>query len=435
MKLKLILLLMCFTANLVTAAEVHKITIEGSINPVTAKFIEDAVERAEDQGAELLVIQLDTPGGLLASTRWMVKRMLPAKVPIVVYIAPAGARAGSAGVFITLAAHVAAMAPGTNIGAAHPVTMGGEMDSTMNKKATNDAVAFARSIAEERGRDLEWAEAAVRESESITAEDALDKGIIDFIARDLDELLEKIDGMKVRVDNEETMISLEDYRIVEFHMTWREQMLDKISDPNIAYILMMLGFYGLLFELYNPGAILPGIIGGICLILAFFAMQTLPVNIAGILLIVFAMIMFLLEIKVQSYGMLTIGGVVALILGSIMLFKGGGEIPALSVQVSWSVLIPVVTVTVLFFLFIIGFGIRAQRRRPDYGREALAGKEALVVKALNPEGLVRVEGEIWRAFADENHIVGEKLIIMEKKGMQLKVASSEQIEKDRDSIV
>lgn len=435
MKLKLILLLMCFTSSLTQAAEVHKITIEGSVNPVTAKFIEDAVERAENSDAELLVIQLDTPGGLLASTRWMVKRMLPAKVPIVVYIAPSGARAGSAGVFITLAGHIAAMAPGTNIGAAHPVTMGGEMDSTMNKKATNDAVAFARSIAEERGRDLDWAEAAVRESESITAEDALDKGIIDFIARDLDELLQKIDGMKVRVDDEETMISLEEYIITEFHMTWREKILDKISDPNIAYILMMLGFYGLLFELYNPGAILPGIIGGICLILAFFAMQTLPVNIAGILLIVFAMIMFLLEIKVQSYGMLTIGGVVALILGSIMLYKGGGEIPALSVQVSWSVLIPVVTVTVLFFLFIIGFGIRAQRRHPDYGREALSGKEALVVQDLNPEGMVRVEGELWRAVADENHSAGEKLVVVEKKGMQLKVASSEQIDKNRDQIV
>ena len=426
---------MCFTSSLTQAAEVHKITIEGSVNPVTAKFIEDAVERAENSDAELLVIQLDTPGGLLASTRWMVKRMLPAKVPIVVYIAPSGARAGSAGVFITLAGHIAAMAPGTNIGAAHPVTMGGEMDSTMNKKATNDAVAFARSIAEERGRDLDWAEAAVRESESITAEDALDKGIIDFIARDLDELLQKIDGMKVRVDDEETMISLEEYIITEFHMTWREKILDKISDPNIAYILMMLGFYGLLFELYNPGAILPGIIGGICLILAFFAMQTLPVNIAGILLIVFAMIMFLLEIKVQSYGMLTIGGVVALILGSIMLYKGGGEIPALSVQVSWSVLIPVVTVTVLFFLFIIGFGIRAQRRHPDYGREALSGKEALVVQDLNPEGMVRVEGELWRAVADENHSAGEKLVVVEKKGMQLKVASSEQIDKNRDQIV
>jgi len=416
-----ILSIIALSCGAVFAGEVHIITIAGTINPVTAKFIEDAVERAEKQGAEALVIQLDTPGGLLESTRWMVQKMLPSKVPIIVYIAPSGARAGSAGVFITLAAHIAAMAPGTNIGAAHPVTMGGQMDSTMNEKATNDAVAFARSIAETRGRDVEWAEAAVKKSVSISAEDALDKGIIEYIARDLDELLQKLNGVKVSVDGQETMLDLEGYRLVEFNMSWREKVLDKISDPNIAYILMMLGFYGLLFELYNPGAILPGIIGGICLILAFFAMQTLPVNLAGALLIVFAMILFLLEIKVQSYGMLTIGGAVSLILGSIMLFKSGGEFPTLAVRVSWEVLIPVVIVTIGFFLFVIGFGIKAQRRKPDYGREALIGKQALVIKELNPTGLVRVEGELWRAEAEQNHAVGEKLTVLEKVGMKLKV--------------
>ena len=422
---KLIFAVIGLLPLLVIGGEVHVITIEGSINPVTAKFVEDAVERAEKADATALVIKMDTPGGLLASTRWMVKRMLPAEIPIIVYIAPSGARAGSAGVFVTLASHVAVMAPGTNIGAAHPVTMGGSMDSTMNKKATNDAAAFARSIAEERGRDLEWAEAAVRESESITAEDALEKGIVDFIARDLDEALEKINGMVVKLGDDEVTIELDEYEIVEFQMSWREKMLDKISDPNIAYILLMLGFYGILFELYNPGAVLPGIIGGICLILAFFAMQTLPVNAAGLLLIVFAIILFLLEIKVQSYGMLTIGGVVSLILGSIMLFRGGGEFPTMAVQVSMSVLIPVVGFTVLFFLFVIGFGIKAQGRRPDYGREAMAGKEALVVKALTPDGLVRVEGEIWRATADGNHEIGEKLVVLEKTGMMLKVGKKE----------
>ena len=422
---KLIFAVIGLLPLLVIGGEVHVITIEGSINPVTAKFVEDAVERAEKADATALVIKMDTPGGLLASTRWMVKRMLPAEIPIIVYIAPSGARAGSAGVFVTLASHVAVMAPGTNIGAAHPVTMGGSMDSTMNKKATNDAAAFARSIAEERGRDLEWAEAAVRESESITAEDALEKGIVDFIARDLDEALEKINGMVVKLGDDEVTIELDEYEIVEFQMSWREKMLDKISDPNIAYILLMLGFYGILFELYNPGAVLPGIIGGICLILAFFAMQTLPVNAAGLLLIVFAIILFLLEIKIQSYGMLTIGGVVSLILGSIMLFRGGGEFPTMAVQVSMSVLIPVVGFTVLFFLFVIGFGIKAQGRRPDYGREAMAGKEALVVKALTPDGLVRVEGEIWRATADGNHEIGEKLVVLEKTGMMLKVGKKE----------
>jgi len=230
-----------------------------------------------------------------------------------------------------------------------------------------------------------------------------------------------VNGVKVRINDEETMLALDNYNLVEFKMSWREKLLDKISDPNIAYILMMLGFYGLLFELYNPGAILPGIIGGICLILAFFAMQTLPVNLAGVLLIIFAMVLFLLEIKVQSYGMLTIGGVVSLILGSIMLFRSGGEFPTLAVRVSWEVLIPVIVVTVGFFLFVIGFGIKAQRRPPDYGREALIGKDALVVKDMTPEGLVRVEGELWRAVAEQNHQVGEKLKVLEKIGMQLKV--------------
>ncbi len=407
------------------SADIHLITIEGSINPVTAKFVEDAVIRAEKADAAALIIQLDTPGGLLASTRWMVKRMLPAKVPIIVYIAPSGARAGSAGVFITLASHIAVMAPGTNIGAAHPVTMGGQMDSTMSKKATNDAAAFARSIAEERGRDLDWAEAAVRESASITAEDALEKGIVDFIARDIDEVLENINDRVVKLGEDEITIELDEHEIIEFQMSWREKMLDKISDPNIAYILLMLGFYGLLFELYNPGAVLPGIIGGICIILAFFAMQTLPVNTAGLLLIIFAIILFLLEIKVQSYGMLTIGGIVSLILGSIMLFRGEVEFPTMAVQVSMSVLIPVIGFTVLFFLVIIGFGIKAQNRKPDYGREALIGKEALVVKTLTPEGLVRVEGEIWRAVAESNFEIGEKLLIIGKTGMQLKVGKKD----------
>jgi membrane-bound serine protease (ClpP class) len=290
-------------------------------------------------------------------------------------------------VFITLAAHIAAMAPGTNIGAAHPVTMGGEMDSTMNKKATNDAVAFARSIANQRGRSQKWAEAAVRESASITDEEALKKGIIDVIAKNVVELLKKIDGRKVKLEEGEVTLNTKDLNIVEFSMSWRERFLAKLSDPNIAYILMMLGFYGLLFELYNPGAIFPGIIGGICLILAFFAMQTLPVNYAGLLLIIFGIILFLLEIKIASYGMLTIGGVVSLLLGSIMLFKGG-SLPTGYIKISWGVILPVIVVTVLFFLVAITKGVKAQKLKPEYGREALVGKEAIVVEALKPEGLV-----------------------------------------------
>ena len=422
MKTKILILFALLAAAPCFAAEVHIITIDGSINPVSAKFLEDAVARAEDS-ADLLIIQMDTPGGLLASTRWMVREMLPAKVPIVVYVAPSGARAGSAGVFITLASHIAAMAPGTNIGAAHPVSLGEGMDSTMSKKATNDAVAFARSIAAQRGRDQEWAEAAVRESVSITDEDALEKGIIDVIAKNIDDLLEQINGRTVKLQDGEVTLDLEEYELHVFEMSWREHFLNKLSDPNIAYILMMLGFYGLLFELYNPGSIFPGIIGGICLILAFFAMQTLPVNYAGLLLIIFAIILFILEVKVVSYGMLTIGGVVSLLLGSIMLFKGG-PLPTAAIKVSWSVLIPVVAATTLFFLVVITFGIKAQKRRPDYGREAIIGKEALVIQALKPEGMVRVEGELWRAFADENYDKGEKLTVISMEGMNLKVGKT-----------
>ena len=422
MRRKILILIALLTAAHCFAAEVHVITIDGSINPVSAKFLEDAVKRAEDS-ADLLIVQMDTPGGLLASTRWMVREMLPAKVPIVVYVAPSGARAGSAGVFITLASHIAAMAPGTNIGAAHPVSLGEGMDSTMSKKATNDAVAFARSIAAQRGRDQEWAEAAVRESVSITDEDALEKGIIDVIAKNIDDLLEQINGRTVKLQDSEVTLELDDFQLRIFEMSRRERFLDKLSDPNIAYILMMLGFYGLLFELYNPGSIFPGIIGGICLILAFFAMQTLPVNYAGLLLIIFAIIMFILEVKITSYGMLTIGGAVSLLLGSIMLFKGG-PLPTAAIKVSWSVLIPVVAATTLFFLVVITFGIKAQKRRPDYGREAIIGKEALVIQALKPEGMVRVEGELWRAFADENYDKGEILTVIAKKGMQLKVGKS-----------
>ncbi len=400
------------------AGEVHLITIEGSINPVTAQFLIDAVDRAERENAEALIIKLDTPGGLMASTRSMVKRMLPAKVPLIVYVAPSGARAGSAGVFITLAGHIAAMAPGTNIGAAHPVNMGGGMDSTMNKKVTNDAVAFIRSIAEQRGKEPDWAEAAVRESVSITDRDALEKGVADVVARDIDELLSQLNGRKIQLPDQEVTLSFETYELIETEMTWREKILNKLSDPNIAYILLMLGFYGLLFELYNPGAVLPGIIGGICLILAFFALQTLPVNYAGLLLILFSIILFVLEIKVTSYGMLTIGGIVSLILGSIMLYKGV-TVPA--IKVSYNVLIPVVVLTVLFFLVVIGFGIRAQRRSPDYGKEALLGKEALALEMLNPEGLVRVEGEMWMAIADGKVKKGEKLVVKRVQGMRLYV--------------
>ena len=404
------------------AAEIHRIVIDGAINPVSSEYLLEAIVRAEDERADLLIVEMDTPGGLMSSMRDMVKALLGAEVPIAVYVAPSGARAGSAGVFITLAAHIAVMAPGTNIGAAHPVTIGGEMDSTMSKKATNDAVAFARSIAAERGRNQDWAEAAVRESASITPDDALEKGVIDFIAADMSELIEKINGRKVELPDGEITLELDDYTITTYEMDWRQKILNIISDPNLAYILFMLGIYGLLFELYNPGSIFPGVVGGICLILAFFAMQTLPVNYAGLLLIVLSIILFILEIKIVSYGGLAVGGIISLVLGSIMLYRNV-DIPEISI--SLSVLIPTVVFTAAFFLIAIAFGAKAQANKPTYGRESLEGKEALVVKALEPEGLVRVSGELWRAVADQHYPKGEKLVVKEVKDMQLVVGKRE----------
>src|SRR4051812_17046138 len=338
----------------VAAQKVLSIRINGTINPASADFINRAVQQAADKKAEALIIHLNTPGGLLESTRVIVSDILQSKVPVVVYVAPGGARAGSAGVFITLAANIAAMAPGTNIGAAHPVGMGSSPDSVMNEKLTNDAAAFIRTIAEKRYRNLEWAEHAVRQSVSITETEALQNKVINLIVNNDQELLSKIDNTTVQVASGSRTLHTKNAHIEVLEMGFAEKMLNILSDPNIAYVLMMLGFYGLLFELYNPGAIFPGIIGAICLILAFYAMQTLPVNYAGLALILLGVVLFLLEIKVVSHGMLTIGGVVSLVLGSIILFQSdamGGV-----VRVSLSVIITVATVSILFFLFVIGAG-------------------------------------------------------------------------------
>ena len=307
---------------LVPAQKVVSITVDGAINPAVANFIERSIKKAEQSNAECLIIKLNTPGGLLKSTRIIVGNILEAPIPIVVYVSPNGAQAGSAGVFITMAAHVAAMAPGTNIGAAHPVSsQGGIVDSTMNQKVTNDALAFIRIIAEKRGRNKDWAEQAVSNSVSITSSEALQLKVIDLIANNSRELLTKMDGKRVELNAGTTTLHTKNSEIEELEMSFAEKVLQIISDPNLAYILLMLGFYGLLFELYSPGAIVPGIVGVIGLILGLYSLNTLPVNYAGLALIVFGIILFLLEIKVTSYGLLTIGGIIALFLGSLMLIR------------------------------------------------------------------------------------------------------------------
>jgi membrane-bound serine protease (ClpP class) len=396
---------------------VDYVEVQGVIGPVAAEFITKSISLAERE-SQLLVIALDTPGGLDESMRIIVKRIMSAEIPVCVYVYPPGARAASAGVFITMAAHIAAMAPGTNIGAAHPVTMGQQVDSTMMEKITNDAVAYLKSIAKKRGRNEEWAEKAVRESESATSREALELNVIDVVAKNLKELLEKIDGRKIQLEDREVKLETSDAQIREIKMGLRERILAIISNPNVAYILLILGFYGLFFELSHPGSILPGVIGVISLILAFYAFQTLPVNYAGVLLILLAMILYIAEIKIQSHGLLGIGGTIALLLGSIMLFETG--VPFL--RISWSTIGVVVVVSLIFFFFVIAKGIQALRRRPRTGIEGLIGEEGVATRDFEKgEGTVMVHGEIWRASSDEPIKEGMEIEVIEARGLKLKV--------------
>ena len=406
---------------LLTAQKVVSIHIDATINPATAEFIHRAIAKAKKVNAECLVIHLNTPGGLLKSTRIIVGDIIESPVPVVIYVSPPGAQAASAGVFITLAAHIAAMTQGTNIGAAHPVSMQGGMDTTMSEKVTNDAVAFIRTIAEKRNRNMEWAEDAVRKSVSITATAALQQKIIDLIANDDKELLQMIDGRNVELNSGAVTLHTKAATVEEYQMGFIEKLLNILSDPNIAYILLMLGFYGLMFELYNPGSILPGIVGVICLILAFYSMHTLPINYAGLALIIFALVLFLLEIKIVSHGVFAIGGIISLLLGSMMLIRtGSGDIG----RISWAVIISATAVTSLFFLFVIGMGIRAQHLKPVTGANALIGQIGEAKEVLNPIGMVLVNGELWQAESMSGAInKGEKIKVNNMEGFKLFVES------------
>ena len=395
MRFILIFVLILLFPLFISAQQVHVITIDGSINPASAEFIKRSIKKAEKENAAALVIRLNTPGGLLKSTRIIVGAILDADVPVIVYVAPSGAHSGSAGVFITLAAHIAAMAPGTNIGAAHPVVMQASMDSVMNEKATNDAAAFIRTISEKRKRNVEWAEEAVRKSVSITASDALEKNVIDIIAINLNDLLQKIDGKAVELVSGNAILRTNKREVKELEMGFVEKILNILSDPNIAYMLMLLGFYGVLFELYNPGAILPGIIGVISLVLAFYSLHTLPVNYAGLALILFGIILFILEANIVSHGVLGIGGTVSLLIGSLMLIRNDANIDV--VRISRVVIIASTVVTALFFFFIIGYGLKAQRTKPVTGFKAIVGEQAEALDSLDPRGTVRFQGEIWQA--------------------------------------
>ena len=417
----ILILLLSFASPLFSATKsVDLVTIDGAISPITARIITNAIKSAVDDGSEALVIELNTPGGLDESMRQITREILNAEVPVIVYVAPSGSRAASAGVFITLAAHVAAMAPGTNIGAAHPVSIGGQIDSTMQEKVTNDAVAYIKSIATKRGRNANWAEQAVRKSVSITEYEALKDSVIDLVANNVRELLDKIDGRKVELPSGEKVLNTKNAIVQRINIGWWDNILQIIANPTIAYILFTLAMWGLFFELSNPGSILPGVVGGICLILAIFAFQALPINYAGMLLMILAIILFIAEVKVVSHGLLTIGGIISMILGSLMLINS----PEPYMRVSLTVVVTVTLGTALFFLFAVGMGLRAQMKKVTTGDKGMIGKIGQARTELKPEGYVFVRGELWKAECDPQSggiEKGEKVKVIGIENLVLKV--------------
>ena len=428
--MKVLLLALLFLTNFSTSttqSKIFVIKIDGTINPVAASYIHNSLEKAKQEKAECLIIQLNTPGGLLKSTRLIVSDFLSSEIPVVVYVYPSGAQAASAGVFITLGSHIAAMAPGTNIGAAHPIMMseGGtqnKKDSTdvMMEKATNDAAAFIRSIAEKRHRNIDWAEKSVRQSLSLSETEALKENVVDLISKNLDSLIVQLNGKKVETSAGIKTINTKNANLEFIEMTIIQKILDIVSDPNIAYILLMIGIYGLIFELSNPGSILPGIVGVICLVLAFYSLHTLPINYAGLGLIIFAIILFIAEIKVVSHGLLAAGGIISFIIGSLMLIDT--DISSDFLNISLSVIITVTILTALFFLFAVGKGISAQRRKPTTGTEGMIGEIGKAISKISPNssGQILLHGEIWSAECKNSEInPGEKVKVIERVDLKL----------------
>ncbi|MBW2055866.1 MAG: nodulation protein NfeD [Deltaproteobacteria bacterium] len=399
-------------------SHIDVIEVDGIINPVSAKYIVRSIDRASEEGAQCLIITLDTPGGLMESMREIVKKMLSAEVPVVVYVAPSGARAASAGVFVTMAAHVAAMAPSTNIGAAHPVTLGGkEQDKTMMEKIVNDTVAYARSIARKRGRNQDWAAKAVEKSVSITDDEAVKLKVVDLVSPSLEDLIQELNGRKIDLDGKAVILHTKGALVHRIPMNWKDRLLDAISHPQIAYLLFLLGMMGIYFEISNPGAILPGVIGGIAIILAFFAMQVLPINYAGLALIILGGILFIAEIKVTSYGLLSVAGVFCLLMGSLMLIDN----PTDYLRLSWQVILPAVAVSASFFIFAVTMAIRARLKKPTTGVEGLVGRIGVAEVDFRPDGRVAVYGEIWTAESEDKIKKGDKVEVIGVDKLRLTV--------------
>ena len=402
---------------------VDLISIDGTINPAVDDFIRESISRSKANAARALIIQLDTPGGLLTSTRTIVKELLGAPVPVIVYVAPSGAGAGSAGVFITMAAHIAAMAPGTNIGAAHPVAGGGqEVKGVMGEKIENFTASFAESIAQQRGRNTEWAIQAVRKSVSITEKEALKIKVIDVVAKDINDLLEQAHGRKVDIDGRKHELSLKGARVERYGMSLKQKVLNTIADPNIAYLLMMAGILGLYMEFSHPGVIFPGVAGAICLLLAFASLQLLPINYAGLGLIILGIGLLIGEAFAPSFGVLGVGGIISLALGSFFLFDTEGS----DLIVDRSIILTAVATLGSFVLAVSYLVFRSQKAKPALGMEGLIGEIGEVRGKLIPSGKIFVHGETWRAEADNEIDVGEKVEVVGVEGMVLKVRRAAQ---------
>ena len=419
--LVVILPLMAWSTNAFGSGDIVVVKIDGAINPAVAEFVTNEIRSANMSLEELIVIQMDTPGGLDTAMRKIIKAIQSSKIPVASFVSPGGSRAASAGTFIAIASHIAAMEPGTNIGAAHPVNLmgggAGGQAKVMGEKVVNDASAYIRSLAEQRGRNAHWAELSVRKSVSVSAEEAKRLNIIDFVVANLDSLVLALDKREVKLGKNIVVLNTTDKNIIFKEMNSRQRLLDIISSPNVAYILMMLGLVGLYLELSNPGLILPGVIGSISLILALYAMQTLPINYAGLLLIILGVVLFIAEVNVMSYGLLSISGAISIFLGSIMLIDS--DDPAM--QISKMILYPTLGMTFLFSIGSIYLAKKAHQLVTTTGMEGLLGEVGVVKETLNLEGRVLIHGEMWMAESDTVISVGEKVSVEVVKGLKIKV--------------
>jgi len=413
-------------------ATVHVLTIDGTIEPTVAQYVQLGIQRAEKENASAVLIELRTPGGLVDSTRDIVTEMLNTNVPVIVYVSPNGARAGSAGVFITMAGHVAAMAPVSNIGSAHPVLFGtggsspsdsNNQNDVMMEKVTNDAAKYIVAIAEKRGRNKEWAEKAVRESANITASEAVKLNVVDFIAENEREVLRKADGMKVEIPGGEVTLAIKDARLKRYPMPWYKLLLHYLADPEVAFILMLIAIYGIIFEINTPGVTLPGIVGGVAFILFLYSLSVLPVNYAGLILILAGIGMMIADIKVASHGVLSVGGAISFFFGAFMLF--GTNSPYL--RTSITVLVVGTVATAAFFIFLVGMGAKALRRPVVTGQENIIGRIVTAKTDIAPTGKIFLEGSWWTAQTEDQPInKGELVRVVGLDGLTVKVVKEDE---------